>query len=78
MARRRQEPLEKVTLNITEGDKETLANFYPALGWSVAARIILNKACNRLRELESQEVVADTAALDIKLPNIEGIGGMTH
>ncbi|KKM67652.1 hypothetical protein LCGC14_1468940 [marine sediment metagenome] len=34
-------PLEKVTLNLVEGDKRILGAFYPEKGWSVAAREIL-------------------------------------
>ncbi len=65
--------LEKVTINIHRGDKEVLASFYSALGWSVAARNIIHKYCEILRERDSQEVITETESLDIKLPSVENI-----
>ncbi len=50
MAKQSREELEKVTLNLYEGDRDILAAFYPALGWSVAARKILHRFCDRLRQ----------------------------
>lgn len=64
--------LEKVTLNIIAGDKETLADYYPALGWSVAARRIVHKHCKILREKDSQEVQASLE--DLELPAMKDVG----
>lgn len=50
MPKKAERSLEKVTLNLYEGDKETLAAFYPKLGWSVATRWLIHQFCNRLRE----------------------------
>jgi hypothetical protein len=38
------------------------------MGWSVAARQIIDDYCRRLEELESQEVKAGGKPLDIKIP----------
>ncbi len=64
-------PLTKVTLNLFKGDKEILERFYPSLGWSVAARRIINKFSKQLLERESQEIVTSDEPLDIDVPNIE-------
>ncbi len=64
-------PLEKVTLNLVEGDKHILGAFYPEKGWSVAAREILHNFSNALREIESQKVKPETLKLEIKLPFIK-------
>ena len=50
MPKSKKEDLEKVTLNIVKGDKETLATFHANLGWSVAARILIRDYCQYLRE----------------------------
>lgn len=60
--------LKKVTLNLFAGDKETLQSFFPAKGWSVAARELLNNICRRLRESDSQEVLGGAEPLDIEIP----------
>ncbi len=54
MPRVKKEELQKVTLNLSMGDKDILSQFFPAVGWSVAARRIINRACRRLQESESQ------------------------
>lgn len=54
MPRVKKEELQKVTLNLTMGDRDVLSKFFPAVGWSVAARRIINRACRRLQESESQ------------------------
>ena len=66
------DPLEKVTINLIEGDRATLATFYPAAGWSVAARTVIHKFCNTLRELESRQL-QETLNIQVKvdLPNME-------
>ena len=64
-------PLTKVTLNLVKGDKEILSRFYPTLGWSVAARRIIQKFAKQLLEREAQEVATSDEPLDIDLPNIE-------
>ena len=61
-------PLEKVTINLVEGDKETLGAFYHELGWSVAAREIIHIHCSKLRELESQEVQPKAIEMEIEIP----------
>ena len=61
------EPLQKVTLNLVVGDKETLADFHPAMGWSVAARRIIHNYCAKLRERDSQEVRQHPVTLDVDL-----------
>ena len=60
--------LEKVTLNLVEGDKLILSAFYPETGWSPAARQIINTYCNALREIESQKVKPETLKIEIELP----------
>ena len=55
MSRQKSVPLEKVTLNLEAGDRETLIKFYPQVGWSVVVRHIIKKYCARLNELESQQ-----------------------
>ena len=66
-------PLEKVTLNLVEGDKETLASFYPVAGWSVAARGFINLVCKNLRELDSQQVISMAQPINIDISSIEDI-----
>ena len=61
-------PLEKVTINLIEGDKHILSAFYPEKGWSVAAREIINNYCTQLRELESQQVRPETLKVKIEIP----------
>lgn len=68
MARETGIPLEKVTLNLISGDKEILEAYYSTMGWTVAARQIINNYCNVLREKDSQEVQSDVENLDIELP----------
>lgn len=70
MPRVKQEELEKVTLNLTAGDRETLGRFFPAVGWSVAARKIINRTCRRLEENESQSSNGG-GSFDISIGNIE-------
>lgn len=65
--------LEKVTLNLVTGDKDTLAAFNPASGWSVAARKVIHRYCEILRERDSQEVISDVDELDIKMPSMENL-----
>ena len=65
--------LEKVTMNLHAGDKEVLSTFYSQLGWSVAARKIIHKYCNVLREKDSQQIRAVAESLDIEIPSIADI-----
>lgn len=65
MSRVAEAPLEKVTLNIVEGDKETLQRFYHSMGWSVAARRILNDYCEQLRKLANHEGKALSVKIDL-------------
>ena len=65
--------LEKVTINLHTGDKETLASFYSVMGWTVAARRIIHKFCEVLREKDSQEIQANAKPLDVDIPSIEDI-----
>jgi len=66
MPRPAKSPLQKVTLNLIEGDRDILNNFFPAQGWSVAARAIINRACRTLLERESQS--RSERGLDIIIP----------
>ena len=68
MPPRAKSQLEKVTLNLFLGDKATLEAFFPAKGWSVAARELINNICRRLRESDSQEVLGGAEPLDIEIP----------
>ncbi len=65
--------LEKVTFNLYNGDKDTLCSFYSTMGWSVAARRIIHKYCEVLREKDSQEVQVNSESLDVELPSMEDI-----
>lgn len=65
--------LEKVTINLHVGDKETLTNFYSVMGWTVAARRIIHKFCDVLREKDSQEIQANSKPLDVDVPSVEDI-----
>lgn len=67
MPKRAKDPLEKVTLNIVAGDKETLASFYPTIGWGVAARQILNNFCEQLRR-EGESV--ERKEITVSVPNL--------
>lgn len=67
MAKKSGRKLEKVTFNLFAGDKETLIDFFSAVGWSVAARIILHKFCKKLRELDSQKI-GSPSELKIEIP----------
>ena len=58
-------PLEKVTLNLFLGDKATLEAFFPAKGWSVAAREVIHNSCLRLRESDFQEVLTNSELTDV-------------
>ena len=60
------DPLEKVTLNLFKGDKDTLVAFHPTAGWSVAARDIINKYCNQLREQEEEQL--ELREVTVKVP----------
>ena len=60
-------PLEKVTLNLFKGDKKTLQEFFPAKGWSVAAREFIYNVCQRLRERDSKEVLGESDLSDIEI-----------
>ncbi len=73
MARESGVALEKVTMNLFAGDKDTLTSFHPAKGWSVAAREVLHIYCERLRERDSQEVLANTMDLDVELPSLKDL-----
>ena len=64
-------PIEKVTLNLYQGDKETIQKFYSTMGWSVAAREVIHNFCNGLREKDSQEVLTETPSLDVDLSTLE-------
>jgi len=67
MARRAKTELEKVTLNLFKGDKETLERFAPNAGWSVAARDILNERCEELRSFESEKMVVQDVPIKLSL-----------
>ncbi len=72
MAREVGVDLEKATINLFLGDRETLLAFYPAKGWTVAAREIINEHCRLLREKDSQEVVADVLNIAVPLEDLKG------
>ncbi len=61
-------PLEKVTLNLFVGDKDTLQSFFPAKGYSVALRELIHNICRRLRESDSQKVLGGAEPLDVEIP----------
>ena len=63
------DPLEKVTLNLFEGDKDTLAAFHPDLGWSVAARRVIHNYCATLREEEDK--ILTLKPMNIEVPRLE-------
>lgn len=46
--------LVKITLNIYKKDKETLEQFFPGLGYSVALRKLTHRHCNVIRERAAQ------------------------
>jgi len=72
MPRNKNDDLEKVTLNINRGDKEILQQFFAQLGWSVAARLVINKFCRRLAEKENQTVKTTTESLiNDNLPDLK-------
>ena len=64
-------PLEKVTLNLFKGDKDTLAAFYPSRGWSVAAREIIEDHCAALRAEEAQKLERKHIEVDVDLTPLE-------
>ena len=66
-------PLQKVTLNLLAGDKDTLCSFYTAKGWTVAARDIIHDHCVWLREKDSQEIQKSIEGLNIKPPSLESL-----
>jgi len=55
--------LQKVTLNIIKGDREVLEKWFPTTGWSVAARTVIHKFCNRLRTDEQGKEELDIQTL---------------
>lgn len=61
--------LTKVTLNLVEGDRETLSAYYPHMGWSVAARELINRYCTQLRVLERQNL--SPRPIEVTLPSFE-------
>lgn len=65
--------LEKVTLNLVAGDRDILAAFNPASGWSVAARNLIHRHCELLREKDSQEIVSDVSKLTVKMPSMKNL-----
>jgi len=70
MPRIKKEELQKVTLNLSMGDRDTLSKFFPAVGWSVAARRIINRACRRLQESDSQTAPTG-GSIDINIGDID-------
>lgn len=65
--------LQKVTLNLTAGDKDILASYYSVMGWSVAARKIIHRYCEVLREKDSQEVQAGAIDLNVEMPSVDDL-----
>lgn len=55
------EILEKVTLNLYQGDRETLQSFYPRTPWSVVVREAIHDLCKRLRTRETLSEKEDTS-----------------
>ena len=64
----KKEDLEKVTLNITRGDKELLTQFYPVIGWSVAARRVIHNHCQKKLEKINFAVMADAPEIEVDIP----------
>ena len=64
----KKEDLEKVTFNMTKGDKELLTQFYPVIGWSVAARRIIRNHCQVKLEKINQVVMTDAPDIDVDIP----------
>lgn len=52
-------------MNMYPEDKETLEKFFPKLGWSPAARAIIQKVCKKLREKEQRENVGSSITIDL-------------
>ena len=63
-------PLEKVTLNLVEGDKEVLLRFYHSMGWSVAARKVIHTYCEKLRKIADTDSTSLNITVD--LSTLEG------
>lgn len=57
--------LEKVTLNLFLGDKDTLAAFHSDLGWSVAAREVIHKYCTILRAEEEKSLTPERVEIEV-------------
>lgn len=65
-------PVKPVTLKLFEGDKETLAQFYPSpVGYNAAARQIIHNHCNKLRERASREGVNQHVRLTDELDGLD-------
>ena len=73
MAKKSEVPLQKVTLNLELGDKDTLTTFHPVKGWSVAAREVIHRYCDILRERDSQDIQSSGLPLDVDVPAIREI-----
>lgn len=66
--RKSNDPLEKVTLNLVEGDKDILAAFHPDLGWSVACREVIKRYCATLRSEEQKSLTL--RPMDVEVPKL--------
>lgn len=58
-------PIEKKTLNLFDGDAQTLADFYPSIGWSVALRQLAHVHAKKLREKHSRSGVQANDRADL-------------
>jgi hypothetical protein len=50
--------LQLVTLNLIEGDRETIREFYPKhIPWSTIVRALVNRHCKALREAANRKEI---------------------
>lgn len=64
-------PLEMVSIRLYEGDRDTLASFYPSVGHNAAIREIVHRHARLLKEKEArlqqpqQEQANDGSVIDL-------------
>lgn len=54
MPKKSLQPLEMASIRLYEGDRDTLASFYPSIGYNAAVREIVHRHCRLLKEKEAR------------------------
>lgn len=71
MKRRSDIPLQKVTLNLFEGDMSVLQEHYPRIGGSIAVRALVRKHVNELLASAAERRGVTIRQLDLPVDLVE-------